>query len=88
MQIYFKRACDTVKTRHTTQFLCGQVIKEVPITEIPTCTNAKSRRIDTRLTKLCEWHQVLDRCCLAISDYFEELVDLIEHKLSNLLYEK
>lgn len=88
MQIYFKRACDTVKTRHTTQFLCGQGIKEVPITEIPTCTNAKSRRIDTRLTKLCEWHQVLDRCCLAISDYFEELVDLIEHKLSNLLYEK
>lgn len=88
MQIYFKRACDTVKTRHTTQFLCGQSIKEVPITEIPTCTNAKSRRIDTRLAKLCEWHQVLDRCCLAISDYFEELVDLIEHKLSNLLYEK
>lgn len=88
MQIYFKRACDTVKTRHTTKFLCGQGIKEVPITEIPTCTNAKSRRIDTRLTKLCEWHQVLDRCCLAISDYFEELVDLIEHKLSNLLYEK
>lgn len=88
MQIYFKRACDTVKTRHTTQFLCGQGIKEVPITEIPTCANEKSRRIDTRLTKLCEWHQVLDRCCLAISDYFEELVDLIEHKLSNLLYEK
>lgn len=88
MEIYFKRACDIIKTQHTTHFLPGQGIREVPITEIPTCTNEKSRRIDTRFTKLCEWHQALDRCCLTISDYFEELVDLIEHKLSNLLYEK
>ena len=77
-----------IKTQHTTHFLPSQGIREVPITEIPTCTNEKSRRIDARFTKLCEWHQALDRCCLAISDYFEELVDLIEHKLSNLLYEK
>ena len=77
-----------IKTQHTTHFLPGQDIREVPITEIPTCTNEKSRRIDARFTKLCEWHQALDRCCLAISDYFEELVDLIEHNLSNLLYEK